>query len=214
MTTTTRTCRATRIAGAAPPGVGILLSGVRNYTVTGNHISNNDSWGVVVIDFRDTETPPSVVGTPCAGGTNLPVVGICYYRAFGNEIEHNAFSGNGGHGNLSNGDIVFAMTPVAGGTPNCAHDNIDTGGSVTSDLAGFDSIDATCGPPNLNLNAGAGLAELVCATPAPSASPATGSTARPSRRRQLPEPDVGDDEGAASNLPTMPDPCAGVPANP
>jgi hypothetical protein len=54
------------IAGAAPVGTGIEISGGQNDTVVGNRIVHNGSWGVLVHDFPDDETPPPV--SNCVGG--------------------------------------------------------------------------------------------------------------------------------------------------
>ena len=209
------------IAGAAPPGTGILLSGVRDYTVIDNAIANNKAWGVVVNDFPDTETPPATVtaaNQQCAGGTDLstPLQPLCYYQAFGNEIEHNTFSANGGFGNPSNGDIAFASTPpTGGGAPNCAHDNTDTGGSVSFDPAANAAVDATCGPPNTNANAGPDLVELVCASPgALSFSPLPTINCSTLPAASYPAATAVTIKPIPHDLATMPDPCAGVPANP
>jgi len=46
------------IAGEAPVGAGIELSGTVWDAVVGNTVTNNGSWGIVMHDFPDTETFP------------------------------------------------------------------------------------------------------------------------------------------------------------
>ena len=207
------------IAGAAPPGTGILMPGVRNYTVMDNTISGNKAWGVLVTDYPDTEQAPSVATTPCAGGTDLstPLTPLCDYQAFGNEITGNTFSGNGGYGNPSNGDITFVSTPPAGGgSPNCFLGNTDTSGTVSFDPAANAAVDSSCStPPNTNLNGDVSALEEICSAPGAITLPALGSincntvpgATYPIQTSVtlLPIP---------HNQATMPDPCAGVPNNP
>jgi hypothetical protein len=178
-------------------------------------VTNQMSWGIVVNDFPDTSTPPATVTTPCAGGMQLP--GVCYYVAFGNEVANNTFTSNGGFGNPGNGDLaddhVQAMGQVSS-PGNCYHDNTDTGGSVSSDPPLIQTLDGTCGVPNVGDNSVL-TAQLVCAsgpvlsiggvtpqcpvgTPAANYPQSTGV-------RMMPIP---------HNLASMPDPCSGVPANP
>jgi LPXTG-motif cell wall-anchored protein len=208
------------IAGSAPPGTGIILSGIRNFTVTGNTVTNNNAWGVVVNDFPDTSSPPAKVTTPCAGGidASTPAQPLCYYQAFGNEVAGNTFTNNGNGwapnpGNPGNADIALAALPSAPNNGNCFHDNTDTSGTLSSDPPQIQTLYGTCGIPNGGY-LGPSFVQLVCSTPgalsfgpiSPSCSvpvvssypPVTGVTI-------LPIP---------FNQPTMPNPCAGVPKNP
>jgi hypothetical protein len=199
------------IAGAAPPGTGILLSGVRNYTVTGNTITGNSSWGVVVNDFPDTETPPDdavAAGKACAGGIDLStaITPLCDYQAFGNEVAGNTFTSNGGTNNPGDGDIAVATAPHNPG--NCFHDNTDTSGTLSSDPPLIQTVMRTCGQPNGYF--GPSLVSLVCGTPGavsvgpltPSCPPPLGPTTTTVRMGAIPH-----------HQKSMPNPCAGVPAN-
>jgi hypothetical protein len=208
------------IAGSAPPGTGIILSGIRNFTVTGNTIVNNNSWGVVVNDFPDTSTPPADVTTPCAGGidASTPAQPFCYYPAFANEVAGNSFTNNGNGwngsgGNPGNADIALAALPSAPNNGNCFHGNTDTSGTLSSDPPQIQTLMGTCGVPNSGY-LGPSFVQLVCSTPgalnfgpiSPSCSvpvvtsypPVTGVTILPIPFDQA----------------TMPNPCAGVPNNP
>lgn len=205
------------IAGAAPVGTGILLTGDRNDTVIDNTVVDNGSWGVVVNDFPDTETPSPTVGTPCHGGLDLstPAQSLCYYFAFGNEVARNTFQHNGFFGNPGNGDLALFNAPNPQDPSNCFHDNVDTGGTVTSDPPALQQLYGTCGLPNVG-GIGPSIVGLICASgpvltlgPLAPTCPANlpGAT-YPARTavHMWPIP--------FASLPTMPDPCAGVPANP
>jgi len=191
------------IAGAAPVGAGIELSGTDNLTIVGNRVVNQGAWGIVIHDFPDTETPPKDDTMACRGGESLPG-NVCYYVAFGNEVKENVLSHNGFFGNPSNGDLADDHQLHSPG--NCWHDNTDTGGSVTSDPPAIQSLMGTCGQPNTGEQAVL-TAELICASAVFGNCPnLPGATyPRTTATKMMPLPD---------NLATMPDPCVGAPANP
>ena len=205
------------IAGAAPPGTGIILSGIRNFTVTGNRVVDNKAWGVVINDFPDTSQPPSKVTSPCVGGTQLstaPAPPLCYYHAFGNEVAGNTFTNNGngwgGPPNPGNADIAVAALPNNPG--NCVHDNVDTGGTLSSDPPAIQTVMGTCGQPNGYL--GPSFLQLVCSTPgalnvgviSPSCTePIVTNYPQPTQVTIFPIP---------MHEKTMAEPCEEVPANP
>lgn len=211
------------IAGAAPVGTGILLSGIRNYTVENNDVYNNDGWGVVVNDYPDGETPPSQVGSMnCNGGTNLstPAQPMCYYPAFGNQVLSNTFSNNGGFGNPGNADIALAAlpsstSPTGPNTPgNCFNNNTDSAGTLTSDPPQIQTLYSTCGQPNAGW-IGPSFVQLVCDSPG--ALPVTAPCPTlPVPVTSYPQADVSKTTilPIPFNQTTMPDPCAGVPSNP
>jgi hypothetical protein len=202
----------TGIAGAAPVGTGVLLSGVRNFTVIGNRIENNGSWGVLVNDFPDTEPPRPT--NNCAGGIDLstPAQPLCYFAAFGNEVTKNAFKGNGSFGNAGGGDIA-QTSGVPGNTANCYHDDTDPSG-VTTDPPGLETLSpALCSVPT-GIVGTPSLVTLLCASGSslgisvlPSCPAITGVFSLPARTGPT-------FLAIPHNQPTMPDPCAGVPANP
>ena len=55
-------------ASYGPVGTGMSLSGARNDIVVGNRFVNNGAWGVLLVPYPDTETPPPEA-IPCRGGT-------------------------------------------------------------------------------------------------------------------------------------------------
>ena len=47
-------------ASLGPPGTGIVVSGGRFDTVTHNRVTNNGSWGILLVPFPDLDTPPPI----------------------------------------------------------------------------------------------------------------------------------------------------------
>ncbi|MDX6286081.1 MAG: hypothetical protein QOG53_1566 [Frankiales bacterium] len=201
------------LAGGAPVGTGLVLAGSHYLAVVHNRIANNGSWGVVVTDLPDQETPPSGVGQPCQGGTNVPVPPgqepLCYYDVFGNAVMDNTFTHNGYFGNPTNGDIALAakgaLNTSAG---NCFAGNSNTGGTLTSDPLAVQSnpLYSPCPAPHNANPEPALLGELLCATQLVADCPTAPGATYPRTT------------GVSLHMPaaqtTMPNPCAGVPTNP
>jgi hypothetical protein len=199
-------------AELGPPGTGVVIAGGRRDIVTNNVFTNNGSWAVLVVPFIDTGTPPPVAH--CDGGIdNWLGTGFCYYADWGNEILGNAFAGNGGFGNPTNGDLGDISDPQPTLPGNCWNGNVDPGG-VSAWPTDLQTANATCGKVNQGGEA-VSLAnvgdpntltgQVVCATEllGPCA-PDFGMYPRSTTVSLLPTPVE----------PTMPDPCAGVPTNP
>jgi hypothetical protein len=205
------------IAGATPVGTGLLLYGGRDSTVMDNVFSGNGAWGIVFVTYPDTETPPDDViaaGYDCHGGIGSGQGGLCTFDDWGNAVIGNRFSGNGGFGNDTNGDFGEVTTTAA--PTNCFHGNVEVGGGqVKSSPSGLEQSKPACDrhsvPPDSNpqmtnqlacdSQAFAGLVPGIGATPCtpgPGYPQTTGTPMPP-----LP-----------ANLPSMPNACAGVPANP
>jgi hypothetical protein len=131
----------------------------------------------------------------------------CLYDDWGNHLLNNTFTNNGGFGNRTNGDfeeLTFESHPS-----NCFAGNTDTSGSLNPDSAALQASKPTCTttsvPSNFNL---AFLNELVCDTQAKLQGFGCVPSDHYPRRtkvvmRKLPK-----------HLKSMPNPCAGVPANP
>jgi hypothetical protein len=200
------------LSGGAPVGTGLILAGSRYVTLSGNTVTHNGAWGELIADLPDQETPPSDVPVPCQGGTlYAPVPGTetCLYQAFGNVSENNHFSGNGFFGNPSNGDVGLATTTHNPGncfTGDSTPDGTDPPGIETSPL--YQPSGGMCTKTNGG-DDGVLAVEAACAGqlfgPCPTLPFAT-SYPRPAAQFSL--------SGLPSNLPTMPNPCAGVPPNP
>jgi hypothetical protein len=190
-------------AAAGPVGTGMSISGGRDNTVTSNRFVNNGAWGIILVPYPDTETPPQ--GQDCQGGQAGPD-NFCLYDDWGNEIENNSFENNGGFGNDSNGDIAELTSTDA--PTNCFHGNTEVGGGdVKTSPSGLQQSKPTCGsnaPPDSNPEF---FNQVLCdsqflATPCPPGAnypQKTKVVMHPLPRRRLA---------------TMPDPCKGVPANP
>jgi hypothetical protein len=199
------------LSGQGPVGTGMILAGSRYVTLSGNTVTNNGAWGELIADLPDQETPPSDVPTPCQGGTAYaPVPGTeaCLYQAFGNVSENNQFSHNGFFGNPSNGDVGLATTAHSPGncfTGDSVPDGTDPAGIETNPL--YQPSNGMCTTTNGG-DETVLAAEAACDGqlfgPWPAVHPAI-NYPRPASQFTLP--------GLPKNLPTMPNPCAGVPAN-
>ncbi len=186
-------------ASAGPLGTGMTVSGGRNDTVMDNTFSNNGAWGVLFIPFPDSDKPFKGVTCSNSGGTEISGFG-CVYEPEGDALLNNTFSHNGFFGNPSNGD--FGQLTLAANLPqNCYSGNTAPDGYTPSNL---EQVQSKCGPIATATSTDSNLLnQLLCDTkilPCPAGAhypPATQVVMHP-----LP-----------TNLPTMPNPCKGVPAN-
>ena len=189
------------LAGAI--GTGVEISGGAYDTVRDNLIIHNGAWGVVTHDFPDTETPPP--GVHCQGGIQLAPQ-LCDFPAHGNKIHGNFFSGDGFFGNATNGDLATVGLVPASATPrNCFYGNSDAAGRVTSEPKNIQAaaVDGRpCGKQGTSID-GALVSQLTCAAEFGPCPPGA-HYPKQTKITIVPLP----------VLPTMPDPCAGVPANP
>jgi len=189
-------------AGSSPVGTGISISGGRFDTVMDNRIVHNGAWGVLLVPFPDTDTPPPVAH--CQGGTETGSLGFgCLYDDWGNQIFGNAFGKNGFFGNPTNGDI--GQITFFGGNPvNCLKSNKLPDGVSPETL-----LSNTCGATGSGEINQPLLEQVECNTQILSTKPCPPGSAYPRRTavkmHALPK---------AKKLPTMPNPCAGVPRNP
>jgi hypothetical protein len=201
------------VAAAGPVGTGVSLSGARNDTIVGNRFENNGAWGIILVPYPDTETPPP--GQDCQGGVKSgPPGDVCLYDDWGNEIAGNSFKHNGFFGNATNSDFGEITTPGPNPT-NCFHGNTETGGgTVTSSPSGLQQSKPACGgsaapDPNPQMTN-----QVVCDSqffaallPIGGGSPCTPGSSYPRQTKVVMPP-------LPSGLASMPHPCAGVPANP
>ncbi|HEX7353236.1 MAG TPA: hypothetical protein VF288_00190 [Mycobacteriales bacterium] len=187
-------------ASAGPTGTGMTVSGGTNDTVMDNTFTNNGAWGILFVPYPDSS--PAVLGQTCAGTGGVAHQGLgCVYDPEGDALLHNTFSHNGFFGNPSNAD--FGQITLDPGQPqNCFAGNDAPDGSTPSNL---ETVQPTCGAVTTAANTGGALlAQVLCDTgfggcPADAHYPkATGVVMHP-----LPP-----------GLPSMPDPCQGVPDNP
>ena len=179
-----------------------------------NVFKNEGAWGVLFQPYPDTETPPASVTEPCRGGvSNYNLLGLivikCVYDDGGDALIANKFTNVGFFKNPTNGD--FAQARFFGGhAANCYIDNIDTGGTVTSSPSNLQAAYKACttapAGPDQNLPF---VFQAICDTQVfGTGTPCPAGASYPRRSavvmHKLP----------TRQLPTMPNPCAGVPANP
>jgi hypothetical protein len=198
------------LSGGAPVGTGLILAGSTYVTLSGNTVTHQGAWGELIADLPDQEAPAANNPNPCRGGIFVPVNGAetCYYPAFGNVSENNQFSNNGSFGNPTNGDI--GLSTMYHDPGNCfsgdsTPDGTDPAGIETS--PSYQPSGGMCTQPNQG-DQGVLAAQAACAGqlfgPCPTLPVA--NYPRPDAQFPLPPP--------PANLPTMRDPCAGVPKNP
>jgi hypothetical protein len=190
-------------AAAGPVGTGMSLSGARNDTVMDNRFVNNDAWGAIVVNYPDS-------GKPCIGGTvNAPLLGqgSCLYDEWGDSVKDNTFTHDGGYGNPTNGD--FEQLNFESHPSDCFSGNIDTSGHLTAVSAALEQEYPTCTTgavkPNLNIPF---VNEVLC----DSIIKVSGFGCQPGDH--YPHETHIVMHPLPKGLPTMPKPCAGVPANP
>ncbi len=214
------------IATAAPTGTGILLYGGRDNTMQDNTFANNGAWGVAMVTYPDTETPPDDViaaHADCRGGVRVgPPFNACLYDDWGNRTLHNTFRHNGWFkqraaptgDNSSNADIG-EITSFNGPT-NCFHNNIEQGGTgkVTTSPAGLEQSKPICDrhsvPPDNNAPM---TNDIICDSQAfAGLAPGIGTPCAPGT--YYPQSTGVRMPPVPKHLKTMPNPCKGVPANP
>jgi hypothetical protein len=186
-------------AAAGPYGTGMTVSGARNVTLMDNRFVNNGAWGTLFVPYPDSGKP--VLGQTCSGtgGVQNAALG-CIYDPEGDALLDNTFVHDGYFGNPSNSD--FGQIAFSPGQPqNCFAGNTDPQGSAPADL---EQIQPTCGAITKKANTGGPLlAQVLCDTGF-GGCPAGVHYPKPSKIVMKPLP---------SNLPTMPNPCLGVPVN-
>jgi hypothetical protein len=187
-------------ASAGPTGTGMTVSGGTNDTVMENTFSDNGAWGVLFVPYPDSGA--AVLGQTCAGTGGVELTGFgCVYDPKGDALLDNTFTHDGYFGNQSNAD--FGQIVISGGgSQNCfAGNSAPTGSSP----AGLEESQPTCnGAIAVSDTGGALLGEVLCDT---------GFGACPAGS-EYPQLTVITMPRVPADLPSMPNPCQGVPANP
>jgi hypothetical protein len=193
---------ATSAAALAPVGTGMTLTGGRNDTVMDNTFSHNNAWGVLFLPYPDSNTPDH--GQSCSGvqGTVLPGALAsfgCFIDPMGNALRANHFSQNASDGYPGNAD--YGLLTVASGQPsNCFQSNTAPQGSTPTNL---EQLYPTCGVTTtathgeLLVPAGCAAGLIPCPTGV--------SYPKPTAVVMHPLP---------PGVPSMSNPCDGVPSNP
>jgi hypothetical protein len=198
----------TGYAGAGPVGTGMTISGGRDDTIMNNTFVHNGGWGALFVPFPDTDTPPPGVTCAGAGGADFSSFGLgCVFDTQNDALLNNTFSGNGFFGNPTNGD--YGQITLTGGHPqNCFAGNVTAAGSPASGTpSDLEQTQPTCGAITTGANTGGPLLnEVLCASglAGPGFCSPTDNYPRVGTVTLKPLP---------TNLPTMPNPCAGVPDN-
>lgn len=142
-------------------GAGVVVAGGRNDTIANNHFANNGAWAVALVPYiTGVDNGPTDCTT--GGGTwdnpfidSLAGGPACFFNDYGMRVRDNEFSGNGGFGNPTNGDLAdlsdfsaVGIPPAAPGQGNCYSGNIDAAGltSAPADLQTTNGDCATAGP--------------------------------------------------------------------
>ena len=218
------------LAGGGPVGTGAILAGTNNVTIYNNRIENNNAWGELIVDLPDQEGGPA----NCHGG--IPpdqTQPFCYWSATGNMSIDNVFDHNGGYGNPTNGDVGLATLPNNPG--NCYSGDVNAASgapnSASSDPPAIEGnplyapSNGACTTPNAG-DEGALAFEALCASQLAFPCPTVQSVAcsalpspcpippNPAIPANYPRPDPVFTLEMPPPQPTMPNPCAGVPANP
>jgi hypothetical protein len=188
-------------AAAGPVGTGMTISGGRYDTVMDNTVVNNGAWGVLFVPYAQLGTPS--LHQTCAGIGGHELTGFgCVMDPEGDALLHNTFRHNGYFHNPSNSD--FGQITLFGGEPqNCFAGNKYPDGSAPANL---EKTQPRCGATTKAGNSGGPLfSQVLCDTglgscPAGAHYPKVGGKVV---LKPLPK-----------KLPTMPNPCANVPANP
>jgi hypothetical protein len=186
-------------AAAGPIGTGMTVSGARNVTLMDNTFSNNGAWGTLFVPYPDSGKP--VDGQTCQGTGGFEIKGFgCVYEPEGDALLDNTYTNDGFFGNPDNVD--FGQITLNAGIPgDCFAGNNAPLGSAP---AGLELLQPVCGlKTGVADSGGALLGQVLCDTGF-GTCPA-GATYPKSTGVQL--------ERFPEGLPTMPDPCHGVPAN-
>jgi hypothetical protein len=189
-------------AASGPIGTGMTVSGARNDTVMDNTFANNGAWGVLFVPYPDSGTPSLHQVCGNYGGFQMTGIG-CVFEPEGDALKGNTFVNDGFFGNPSNAD--FGQILLHTGLPsNCYADNNAPKGSAPPNL---EQLQPVCGVTTTTTNADANLlAQVECDTGLGGSSCPPGAHYPAKNGVQL--------EPLPKGLPTMHDPCAGVPSNP
>ena len=186
-------------AAQGPTGTGMTLSGGSNDTVMDNTFSNNGAWGLLVLPYPDSSTPEFNQSCSGTGGVESTVFG-CVYDPKNDAVLHNTFSNNAFFKNAGNADLG-EITLYGNQPSNCFVGNVTPDGTSPSNLQ---QTKPTCGVTTTSADAGSAIVgQALCDT---GNAPCNSTQVYPQRTGVVMHP-------LPAGLPTMVDPCEGVPAN-
>jgi hypothetical protein len=164
-----------------------------------NTFANNGAWGTLFVPYPDSGTPSFHQKCGDYGGFRIGGLG-CVFEDENDRLEGNTYVHNGFFGNPSNAD--FGQIVVNSGLPsNCYAANDAPKGSAPPNL---EQLQPTCGAPSTATNLDNALVTQVECDSGLGSCPA--GTHYPAKAGVHLEP-------LPHGLPTMSDPCAGVPSN-
>jgi len=202
-------------AGLGPTGTGMTISGGRNDTIIDNEFLDNGAWGMLFVPYP--EANKSSDGKTCKGtggvvATSAGISGIsCLYDPEGDASLDNKFSGDGSFGQSTNSDVGNLLS--SGKEPwNCFSGNNEWNSSFTQESGAATSADSqfmpsTCAgttPKAALLGSNTDL-DLLLEVECDAGLEAGCATGYPQATKVVMEP--------LPTLPSMPNPCEGVPAN-
>ena len=186
-------------ASQGPTGTGMTLSGGRNDTVMDNHFANNGAWGFLMVPYPDSNPPEYNQSCSGTGGVESGAFG-CVYDPMNDALLNNNFTHNGYFRNPSNSD--YGQIVLNPGQPqNCFSGNTAPSGSSPANL---EQLQPTCGKLTTAANTGGDLlSQVLCDT---GNGPCGANAVYPQATGVIMHP-------LPKGLPTMPNPCSGVPDN-
>jgi hypothetical protein len=188
-------------AAAGPTGTGMTLSGGRNDTVMHNTFEDNGAWGMLVVPYPDPSSPSLNQTCTGTGGHEFSGLG-CVYDPQNDALIGNTFSNDGYFGNPTNSD--FGELTLNKHVVNCFSKNVVPNGSFPTNLEATEK--ACTGKKVLGNAFGAGgslYAQALCDT---------GLGSCPAGAN-YPKHGAVEYQSVPTTLPSMPNPCKGVPAN-
>ena len=191
-----------------PVGTGMTVSGARNDTIMDNTFADNDAWGTLFVPFPDSDAGPPGVCAGSGGKSSSLLPGYCVYDPQGDALLDNTYSGNGAYGNPTNGDFG-QITLFSGEGQNCFGGNNAPNGFTPTNLEQAQPP-SSCGITTTAANTGGELfTQVLCDTGF------AGVVGISCTGANYPKPSTPPTmTSVPTNLPTMPNPCAGVPDNP
>ena len=188
-------------AAAGPVGTGMTVSGGRYDTVMDNYVADNGAWGVLFVPYAQSGTPSLHQTCSGIGGHELSGFG-CVMDPEGDALLHNTFKHDGYFRNPTNSD--FGQITLFGGEPqNCFAGNKAPDGSAPANL---EKAQPRCGGTTTSGNSGGELFTQVLCDTGLAPCPSGAKYPKPNGTVVL--------KPLPRNLPTMPNPCTGVPVDP
>ena len=214
-------------AGLGPVGTGLTVSGGRNDTIMNNKFVGNVAWGALFVPFPSSSTTNSALNLTCAntGGIDGTSIGIsalkCIYDPQANHMVNNEFSSNGTIPGADGGDFGNLVTS-GGQATNCFSGNTEWDPTFTTQTGAATDVNA--------IDGFASQTPASCGTnKTPTLTPTTsllGANTDPTLLLAAecdsglvclsgnPFPKyTGTTMAPVPPVPTMPNPCVGVPSN-